>query len=195
MYNLFVSYQVEERNEGEFNMEKNRFLEYTDDTISALYHPLSTEAIECIKSWPCILMQEGRGQESAYIAQILNIDVSDTQINLKAIPLPVGHEIINDSIWKIRDELDIAQFEFSRNHWAIKNRDLFSILSKAGYVLDDTSSSKFDNKLLRLPNRSDLLSARNVISDWSHTEIDDFLLEAGGKTEGSGKIEGSSLHS
>ena len=179
MYSLFVSYQVEERNEGRFNMERNRFLEYTDDTISALYRPLSIEAIECIKSWPCILMQEGRGQESAYIAQILDIDVSDTEINLKAITLPVEHEIINDSIWKIRDELDIEQFEFSRNHWAIKKRDLFSLLSKAGYALDDSFSSKFDNKLLRLPNRSDLLSARNFISEWGHTKIDDFLLEAG----------------
>ena len=179
MYNLFVSYQVEERTEGVFNMEKSRFLEYTDDTISALYRPLSIEAIECIKSWPCILMQEGRGQESVYIAQILNIEVSDTEINLQAISFPVRHEIINDSLWKIRDDLDIAQFEFSRNHWAIKKRDLFSLLSKAGYALDDSLSSKFDNKLLRLPNRSDLLSARNFISEWGHTKIDDFLLEAG----------------
>lgn len=191
MYSIFVSYQVEEKNQGSFKMERNRFLEYTDDAISALYRPLSIEAIECIKSWPCILMQEGRGQESAYIAQILTIDVSDTEINLKAITLPVKHEIINDSIWKIRDELDIEQFEFSRNHWAIKNRDLFSILSKAGYVLDDTLTSKFDIKLLRLPIRSDLLSARNVISEWGHTEIDDFLLEAGVDTLVAGREVGS----
>ncbi len=191
MYSLFVSYQVEERNEGRLNMERNRFLEYTDGTISALYRPLSIEAIECIKSWPCILMQEGRGQESAYIAQILNIDVSDTEINLKAITLPVEPEIINDSIWKIRDELDIEQFEFSRNHWAIKNRDLFSALSKAGYVLDDTLTSKFDNKLLRLPSRSDLLSARNSISEWGHTKIDDFLLEAGVDDLVAGRAVGS----
>ena len=30
-----------------------------------------------------------------------------------------------------------------------------------------------------MPNRSDLLSARNFISEWGHTKIDDFLLEAG----------------
>jgi predicted nucleotide-binding protein len=191
MYSLFVSYQVGERNEGMFSMERNRFLEYTDNTISKLYRPLSIEAIECIKSWPCILMQEGRGQESAYIAQILNIDVSDTEINFQSITLPVEHELINDFIWKIRDELDIEQFEFSRNHWAIKNRDLFPILSKAGYVLDDTLTSKFDNKFLRLPSRSNLLSARNVISEWGHTEIDDFLLEAGVDSLVAGREVGS----
>ena len=191
MYNLFVSYQVDKRNEGDFTIERNRFLEYTDDTISDLYQTLSVEAIECIKSWPCLLMQEGRGQESVFISEISDITISDKIITLKITSLPIKYELINDSIWKMRDDLDIAQFEFNRNHWAIKNRDLFSILSRAGYAFDDSLSSRFHNNMLQLPIRAELISARDSISEWSHTMIDDFLLEAGVEGLVAGRDQGN----
>ncbi len=191
MYSLFVTHQVEERSKGAFDILRSRFLEYTSDFISAQLQSLSIEAKDCIMSWPCILMQEGRGQEDAYVTQITAIEVSGADIKLTIASFPRESVISNETLWKIRDDLDIAQFEFNRNHWAIKNRDLFPILSTAGYPFKVSVLSRFEQMPLPAPSRSDLISARNTISEWSHTEIDDLLLEAGVSGLAAGRDIGS----
>jgi len=179
MYSLLISHQVEDQAKSEVDISKSRFLEYTSDTISNQLESLSTEAIDCMKSWPCILMQEGRGQEVAHVVRITAIQVDVGDIKLTIVPLSSSNILLNDILWKLRAELDIGQFEFNRNHWAFKDRDLFPILGKAGFAFDPSLIIRFQNKQLPAPTRGELISARNVISSWSHTEIDDFLLEAG----------------
>jgi predicted nucleotide-binding protein len=179
MYSLFVSHLAEGLITSVVEMSKWRFLEYTGSTISEQLGSLSLEAIESIKSWPCILMQEGKGQEVAYIVKINDIKADGGDIKLIVEPIPGNKPLLNDEVWKLRGELDIEQFEFNRNHWAIKDRDLFHALAKSGYFFGASDAAKFQNKPLPAPTRRDLLNARDVISELSHTEIDDFLLEAG----------------
>lgn len=59
MYSLLVSHQFQDWDGGAFRFDKSRFLEYTSHPIEEQLRPLSIEAIECIKSWPCVLMEEG----------------------------------------------------------------------------------------------------------------------------------------
>jgi predicted nucleotide-binding protein len=94
-------------------------------------------------------------------------------------------------LWRIREELDIGQFEFSRNHWAIKERDLFSVLRAAAHEFDTSALGHFEEKPLPAPTRASLLRARDVIAEWSHTEIDDLLLEAGVASLSAGRDVGS----
>lgn len=182
MYSLLVSHLVEDKLNPAFEISKSRFLEYTSDAISDQLDSLSTEAIECLKSWPCILIQEGRGQGVAHVVQVNALQVDGGDIKLVVTPI-VGRKrkniLVNDALWKLRAELDIAEFEFSRNHWAVKDRELFAVLAKTGYTFNDTDVAKFENKQLPAPTRRELLDTRNVISELSHTELDDFLLEAG----------------
>lgn len=182
MYSLLVSHLVEDKANPAIEISKSRFLEYTSDAISNQLESLSIEAIDCIKSWPCILIQEGRGQEVAHVVQINTLQIDGGDIKLVVTPIAGSKRkniLVNDALWKLRTELDIAEFEFSRNHWAVKDRELFAVLAKAGYTFNDTDVAKFENKQLPAPTRRELLAARNVISEWSHTELDDFLLEAG----------------
>ena len=179
MYSLIVSGLVENHFDSTIEVDKSRYLEYTNDFTRAQLENLSIEAIDCLKSWPCLLMQEGRGEEAAHLAQINNIDIGARNIRLDIAPVLMQTALLNDAIWKLRQELDIAEFEFSRNHWAIKDRDLFSILRSAGYAFENDAISVFDFKPLPAPTRRQLLLSRDVIGNWSHTEIDDFLLEVG----------------
>lgn len=179
VYSLLVSHEFEDWNGGAFQFSKGRFMEYTSDEIREQLWPLSTDAIECIKSWPCVLMEEGRGEEQVRIARISEFRDLGENISLMIDLRPNGVPILNDHLWRIRNELDIAQFEFSRNHWAIKERELFSSLRSAGHELESSFVALFDEKPLPAPSRATLIAARNSISEWSHTEIDDFLLEAG----------------
>ncbi len=191
MYNLLVSHEFKDRREGAFSISRSRFLEYTSDSISTQLWPLSVEANDCIQSWPCILMQEGRGQEEAYIVKIMDIEVTSANVKFSITSIPSESVFRNADLWKIRDNLDIEQFEFNRNHWSIKNRDLFPILADAGFPFNVSVVSRFKHRPLPAPSRSDLIVARNAISEWSHTEIDDFLLEAGVSSISAGRDIGS----
>lgn len=116
MYSLLVIQQVEDRADGTFEISKGRFLEYTIEAIAAQLQPLSVEAIDCIKSWPCVLMQEGRGDERAYVGRITAVYDAGADIKLTISSYSSEPPILNDTLWRIRTDLDIEQFEFNRNH-------------------------------------------------------------------------------
>jgi predicted nucleotide-binding protein len=179
MYNLLVSGLVEDNFSSAIEIERGRFLEYTDNSIRSQLDNLSEEAKNCLKSWPCILMQEGRGEAVVHVAQITSVQGNDGRIRLVLSPISCSKVLVNDALWKLRQELDIAEFEFSRNHWAVKDRDLFTILNSASYSFEAPDMAMFEYKPLPAPSRRELLQSRDVIGNWSHTEIDDFLLEAG----------------
>jgi predicted nucleotide-binding protein len=191
MYSLLVSHQFRDWDGGTFRFDKSRFLEYTSEPIEEQLRPLSIEAIECIQSWPCLLMEEGRAQEIVRIARISELRDLGREIRLTVNLCPSTIPILNDHLWRIREELDIEQFEFSRNHWAVKERDLFSVLRAAGHEFDTSAIGRFEAEPLPAPNRASLIRARNSISEWSHTEIDDLLLEAGVADLSAGRDVGS----
>jgi predicted nucleotide-binding protein len=179
LYNLLVSHQFRDWDGGAFRFEKSRFLEYTADVIKQQLCLLSREAIESICTWPCILMEEGRGKELVRIARISELHDRGSEIRLNFELCPSEALIINDDVWRLREELDIEQFEFSRYHWAVKERDLFSILRDAGHKLTPPDPTLFEGRTLPAPKRPLLIKARDSISEWSHTDIDDLLLEMG----------------
>lgn len=191
LYSLMVSHQFKEWDGDAFRFEKSRFLEYMSDAIEVQLRPLSIEAIECLKSWPCVLMEEGRAEEGVRIARITELRDLGKELRLTVNLCSSKAQILNNHLWRIREELDIEQFEFNRNHWAVKERDLFSILRAAGHECEASFIGTFEEKPLPAPTRASLIRARNVISKWSHTEIDDLLLEAGVTNLSAGRALGS----
>lgn len=191
MYNLLVWQVASEKRERAFAIATSRFLEYTADSISVQLQTLSAEARACIQSWPCVLMQEGRGQEEAEVVEITHLEEKGAEIKVSVRSLPNRFLILNDALWKSRDALDIGEFEFSRNHWAVKDRDLFSALATEGFPIKDATASYFEPKLLPSPQRSLLIQAGKKISDWSRSDLDAFLLEAGISDLAAGRELGS----
>ncbi|MBL7650193.1 MAG: hypothetical protein JNK74_28865 [Candidatus Hydrogenedentes bacterium] len=127
MYSLLVWQKFRDWEGGAFSFDKNRFLEYTSATIKEQLGSLSKEAVDCLKSWPCVLMEEGFGEEIVHVVRIVELYDRGTEIQLVVDSCPIKFPILNDDLWRIRAELDIGQFEFSRYHWAVKERDLFSV--------------------------------------------------------------------
>lgn len=191
MYSLIVSGQFEEWEGGAFRFDRSRFLEYTSYEIKEQLRPLSIEAIECLKSWPCVLIQEGRSEEIVRIGRITELSDLGRELQVTVNLCSSDTPILNDHLWRMREELDIEQFEFSRKHWAVKKQDIFSVFRAAALQFEVPSVEHFEELPLPAPTRSSLISARNVISEWSHTEIDDLLLEAGVEDLSAGRALGS----
>jgi predicted nucleotide-binding protein len=179
MYTLLVSTAASEQQHGPFRMDRNRFLEYTDDSIRTQLRPISVEAVACLNSWPCILMQEGRGDEVAHIGRVTKVSASPWEVTLDFEPIERSFVLTNDALWKLSSLLDIADFEFSRNHVAIKARDALDVLATAGYDVGLRARLYFPEKPLPATSRHELLRARDLIGEWGHTDIDDLLFEIG----------------
>ena len=143
MYSLLVSNLIEENLGSAIDIDHGRFLEYTSDSIRNQLENLSAEATECLKAWPCLIMQEGRGEEVVHLAQIKTIQLDGREIKLTHSTVSGQATLVNDTLWKLRGELDIAEFEFSRNHWAVKDRSGPIRLHSSPRFLSEVSAATY----------------------------------------------------
>ena len=191
MFNLIVSHWEDGPEAGPGMITKDRYLEYTSQEIINYLKDLPNDAIRAIESWPTVLMEEGRGEEKVLIGYLSEIRNNRTSVQYIFVPVETIHPINNNILWKNKLQLDIADFEFSRNHWSVKEIDLKLVLGLKGAGLID--ENLLDRPELPLPstNRRTLLHAKDIVADWSHTQIDDFLLEIGVEDLDAGRAIGS----
>lgn len=124
-------------------------------------------------------MNEGRGQEPAHLVQISRLQTIKGDIKATLISLSEAQPLVNDDLWRMRGDLDIGEWEFNRNHWAFKDRNMFSALATGGHPIPPAIIARFKQLPLPAPTRQQLLRARDVMASWGHTDINNFLLEAG----------------
>lgn len=164
MYTLLVTGAAGEQDHGVFRMDVGRFLEYTDEAIVAELSSISAEAVERLRTWPCVLMEEGRADETVRIGRIIDASRNRREVSLTFEPLWLRTPLplTNDVIWKLRGALDIGDFEFSRNHVAVKDRDVLSVLEGAGYDIGDATRAHFRAKGIPAPEDSHALAKRSL---------------------------------
>jgi predicted nucleotide-binding protein len=135
MFNFIVFWNEEAWDKaGSQVLEKSRVaIEYTADEISERYKNLDEKTIEEIKSFPTVFAIEGE-EINSKIGRITNINVLDRKIEFHyefthSLPsIPAG--TLND----LKRDLDIRSLELFRTHWAIKDVDLFAVLSKHNLI-------------------------------------------------------------
>lgn len=127
MFNLMI-FNVDWES-GKVSIPLARVLEYTEDHIKDEYRDDNRRPLlDKLKALPCIFGIEGTEDEVAYVGQIINARFSGTSISLEVsfdrdIP-PLQNEMLYDQ----SSQLGIDSFEFSRNHWAVKEVDLYRFL-------------------------------------------------------------------
>jgi len=129
MYNLIIGYTGPSDTEKEVLISASRFLEYTDSESQMRYRNLSSKFIREIKSYPALFMHE-KYEDGAFIASIKNISSTEREYRVTFERNKSFGVILPEDIERLALELGIDKFEFYRTHWAIKNPDLFSVLSE-----------------------------------------------------------------
>ena len=104
--------------------------EYTDDHIGAQFLDGSNNLLlDRLSSLPCLFCEEGTSDETAYIGQINRARVTGKDLTLEISFDTEVPPLQNSIIYANRAELDMPRdFEFSRNHWAVKDVDLYRFL-------------------------------------------------------------------
>jgi hypothetical protein len=128
MFNLIMR-SVSSWDIGRETMPLDRVLEYTEESISNYFKQGGILSLDQLIKLPCLFMQEGTQNELAYVGQINRARIAGKEVSFECTldkevpPLP------NSIFFAKRAELDMpVEFEFSRNHWAVKNVDLYRFL-------------------------------------------------------------------
>jgi len=106
-----------------------RMFEYTDDQIADQFRQDDNPRLDRLTALPCLFCEEGTADEVAYVGQINRARITNRQAVLEISFDAEVPPLQNSMLYVNRVELDMPnEFEFSRNHWAVKDVDLYRFL-------------------------------------------------------------------
>jgi predicted nucleotide-binding protein len=133
MYHLFIGYIGPSDAEEIIEVDISRFLEHTDDETQMRFRDLSGDTASLIKEYPCLFMHE-KFEDGAFVGRLTAILRSSRHYRL-TIERDRNVLVIPPSdIERLALELNISPFEFNRTHWAIKQGNLFNILTRNNII-------------------------------------------------------------
>lgn len=133
MYNLLVTASEGAWNLPAYEYDRSRFLEYTAETLQNKFKKLSASAIEELKSFPTLFTYEG-DDEPVRVGYLRRIKERGRSILIEYDFDESISPFTFSALYPLQVQLDIAGWEMSRTHWALKDEDLFSILASAELV-------------------------------------------------------------
>ncbi|MEQ1525864.1 MAG: hypothetical protein ABL911_03835 [Gallionella sp.] len=118
--------------EGFDTFSGGRIFEYTEQSLLNQFKPNGELDLAALTALPTIFAQEtfGQGDQIARVGMILRTHMSGRDVALEYVYDPSVPPIPNRHFQTFAAELEIADFQFTRTHWSVKNGDLFRSLLK-----------------------------------------------------------------
>jgi hypothetical protein len=134
MYNLLFTAKEGSWDLYSYEFDRERFLEYTVESLRRRFAYLDSKAIEELKSFPTLFTYEGI-DKTVRVGYIRQIKDRTRHTLLIEFEFDDGIKSFSYSALKpYESNLDIGWLEMSRTHWAVKDEDLFEILSSFNLV-------------------------------------------------------------
>ena len=116
---------------GRITVPIGRIFEYTDDHIADHFRHEGNPVLDRLKALPCLFCEEGTSDQVAYVGQINRARITGRDVALEINFDPDVPPLRNSIVKANQIELDMpVDFEFSRNHWAVKDVDLYRFLNR-----------------------------------------------------------------
>jgi hypothetical protein len=114
---------------GRATVPASRLFEYTDELIAEKFRQNGDPQLDLLTALPCLFCEEGIANEVARVGQISRARVVGREIALEVSFDAEVPTLKNCVLYANRMELDMPhEWEFSRNHWAVKDVDLYRFL-------------------------------------------------------------------
>ena len=131
MFNLVMRSRPWE--EGNATLALGRLFEYTDAALTRKFKDGDDPRLDKLARHPCLFMLEGSGDQLARVGTITRARIVRREVAIDFAFDPEVSPIPNHAIFARRGDFDIFEdFEFSRNHWAVKDVDLYRALLRIG---------------------------------------------------------------
>lgn len=147
MFSLIMSGNVDEwrfpvGHRGRQTFSLSRFLEYTDDEIVERFQPVTDASLQGLASLPTVFMSElahndltSESYVELRVGRVSNLSIFNRDIYYDfTIDWVYGQFPIPDRRL-IEQAFGFGRWEISRTHWAIKQRDLTTVLASIGISL------------------------------------------------------------
>lgn len=106
-----------------------RFLEYTETHVASSFSEGGRPLLNKLTRLPCLFMPEGRNDEISFVGSIFNARFTGQEVAFEYALDTEVTPLRNSTIYANRIALDMRIVsEFSRNHWAVKEVDLYRFL-------------------------------------------------------------------
>jgi hypothetical protein len=110
-------------------MPVDRIFEYTVEHVADQFRQGGNPLLERLTALPCLFMQEGIRDEIAHVGQINRARPVGDEVSFEYTLDAEVPPLQNSMIYANRMALVMPHdFEFSRNHWAVKDVDLYRFL-------------------------------------------------------------------
>jgi hypothetical protein len=127
MFNLIM--RGSDWDTGRESMPLDRLFEYTEKRIAAQFWQDKNLLLDRLTALPCLFMNEGTQSEIARVGQINKARVAGKELSFEFSLDAEVPPLLNAMLYADRMALDMPHdFEFSRNHWAVKEVDLYRFL-------------------------------------------------------------------
>ena len=127
MFNLIMRWF--DWDEAQGSMSLGRVFEYTEAPLVAQFSDNGQPTFDRLARLPCLFMNEGVGAEICRVGTITRSRVVNREVMFDYVVDVDVPPLENSLIYANRLALDMPQdFEFSRNHWAVKDVDLYRML-------------------------------------------------------------------
>lgn len=114
---------------GRETMPMERMFEYTESDIENQFKRGADLLLDKLMALPCLFMAEGVNNELAYVGQINRARITGGEVSFEYTLDREVPPLRNSVLYANRMALDMPRdFEFSRNHWAVKDVDLYRFL-------------------------------------------------------------------
>lgn len=143
MFNFLVTAADGAWDKPGYEYPRVRFLEFTSDDIAASFRELKTAQLAALTEMPCLFAYEGTDKPMR-VGRLKSVKLRDSGRSLLVVPEinptipPIPFEVIEP----LQALLDIRGWELNRTHWAIKDEDLFQVLTDASIELNSAPAPK-----------------------------------------------------
>lgn len=132
MYNLFVTGDCDAWDGTPAKFDLSRCLrEYTDDRLKEQYSGLSDNEIQKLLLLPCLFACESGCEKPAKVGHLTRVTKRGSWVRIEYIFDANYPEVSPSDLAQLEWDLDIGGWEMNRTHWALKDVDLYSVLSHA----------------------------------------------------------------
>lgn len=127
MFNLIMTGQ--EWDGDRITISLPRLFEYTEEDVANKFRRDGNPDFASLARLPCLFMNEGTENEIARVGMLVRTRIVGRDVVLEYTFDEAVPPILNSSIFLNKLEFEMPyDWEFSRNHWAVKDVDLYRVL-------------------------------------------------------------------
>lgn len=143
MFNVIVSNTLSP--DGNGTIGTDRVFEHTSEALKERFAPEGALDVQAVLGMPTLFMEEGKRDEVAWVGSLSSVERESGRYRLQFTVEPNLPRLTNREVFSMADALGMNNFQFSRNHWSIKDGDLYRVLLRHQFA------SRFEPTVFSLP--------------------------------------------